>query len=118
MFEIRLAGLEDAELIGQQRRQMFLAGQSDDMIAAMERDFVPWVREKIAEDRYIGWIASEDGVVAGGAGLWLMEFPPHFLHVEPRRGYLLNFYTVPEFRGRGLANTLLQMSVDEASRRG
>ena len=120
MFEIRLAGLQDAELIGRQRRQMFLdAGQPDDeLMAAMERDFVPWVRVKIAENKYIGWLASEDGVVAGGAGLWLMEFPPHFLDAAPERAYLLNFYTAPEFRGRGLANSLVDRCVEEARRRG
>jgi GNAT superfamily N-acetyltransferase len=120
MFEIRLALPEDAELIGWQRRRMFLdAGQpDDDMMAAMERDFVPWVRGKIAEDSYIGFLASEDGTVVGGAGVWLMEFPPHFLDAAPVRAYLLNFYTAPEFRGRGLANTLLDRCVDEARRRG
>lgn len=120
MFEIRLAIPEDAELIGRQRRQMFLdAGQpDDDLMTAMERDFVPWVRTKLAEDKYIGWLASEDGVVSGGSGLWLMEFPSHFLHVEPVRAYLLNFYTAPEFRGRGLAKLLLKEAVDEARRRG
>jgi len=120
MFEIRLATFEDAELIGRQRRQMFLdAGQpDDDVMAAMERAFVPWVRTKIAEDRYIGWLASEDGVAVGGAGLWLMEFPPHFLDSAPVRAYLLNFYTAAEFRGRGLAKTLLAKCVEEARARG
>ncbi|WP_263375265.1 GNAT family N-acetyltransferase [Granulicella aggregans] len=120
MFEIRLATPGDAQLIGQQRRQMFLdAGQPDDeVMAAMEQAFVPWVRTKIAEDRYIGWLASEDGVVVGGAGLWLMEFPPHFLDPAPVRAYLLNFYTAAEFRGRGLAKTLLARCVEEARVRG
>ena len=119
MFDIRLAVPEDAELIATQRKKMFLdAGQPDDQrMADMYEAFVPWVRGKLAEDRYIGWIASEDGVVAGGAGLWLMEFPPHFLQVAPVRAYLLNFYTAPEFRGRGLAKTLLNTAVDEARRR-
>jgi GNAT superfamily N-acetyltransferase len=120
MFEIRLALPEDAELIGRQRRQMFLdAGHADDdLMAAMERAFVPWVRAKIAENNYIGWLASEDGTIVGGAGLWLMDFPPHFLDAAPVRAYLLNFYTAPEFRGRGLANSLLDKCVDEARRRG
>lgn len=120
MFEIRLAVSEDARLIAQQRRQMFLdAGQSDDnMMTAMEQAFVPWVRAKLAEDKYIGWLASEDGTLVGGAGLWLMEFPPHFLHVAPMRAYLLNFFTALEFRGRGLAKLLLKQAVEEARRRG
>ena len=120
MFEIRLALPEDAELIGQQRRQMFLdAGQPDDeRMARMFEAFVPWVSGKLVEDKYIGWLASENSKVVGGAGLWLMEFPPHFLQLEPVRGYLLNFYTAPEFRGRGLAQFLLRNAVDQGRRRG
>ncbi len=120
MFEIWLATPGDAQLIGQQRRQMFLdAGQPyDEVMVAMEQAFVPWVRTKIAEDRYVGFLASEEGVVVGGAGLWLMEFPPHFLDPAPVRAYLLNFYTAAEFRGRGLAKTLLAKCVEEARVRG
>jgi GNAT superfamily N-acetyltransferase len=120
MFEIRFAVLHDAELIGQQRQQMFIdAGQPDDeRMAAMAEEFVPWVRQKLAEGRYIGWLASADGRMVGGAGLWLMEFPPHFLQVAPVRAYLLNFYVSPEFRGQGLAKTLLNATIEEARRRG
>ena len=120
MFEIRLALSEDAEVIAQQRKQMFLdAGQPDDgRMADMYQAFVPWVRGKLMEDKYIGWLAISEGAVVGGAGLWLMEFPPHFLQVEPVRAYLLNFYTAPKFRGLGLAKTLLKQAVDEARQRG
>ena len=52
----------------------------------------------------------------GGAGLWRMEFPPHFLDTGQERGYLLNFYVEPEFRGQGLARRLLAAAVEEARR--
>ncbi len=99
---------------------MFLdAGQPDDeRMAEMLQAFLPWVRGKLLEDRYIGWLASEGSEIVGGAGLWLMEFPPHFLQIGPVRGYLLNFYTAPDFRGRGLAKVLLKKVVEEARRRG
>jgi len=95
------------------------AGQPDDArMQAMVEQFVPWVREKLSEGSYLGWLAvAEDGLVVGGSGMWLMDFPPHFLHVEPGRGYLLNFYVAPEFRGQGIARSLLQKALAEARRR-
>jgi GNAT superfamily N-acetyltransferase len=41
-----------------------------------------------------------------------MEFPPHWMHLEPRRAYLLNFYTAPEARGHGYAKELLKACVE------
>jgi hypothetical protein len=36
------------------------------------------------------------------AGLWLMDWPPHLVGCGARREYILNVYTEPEFRGRGV----------------
>lgn len=84
----------------------------------MRENFVPWVRERIADGSYAGWVVEEDGRAAGGAGLWVMDWPPHFLDAEPRRGYLLNFYVAPEMRRLGLARELLETSIAEAKSRG
>jgi GNAT superfamily N-acetyltransferase len=56
--------------------------------------------------------------MVAGAGMWLMDFPPHWMDPEPRRAYLLNFYVEPAFRGQGLAYELLKTAVEDARRRG
>ena len=47
-----------------------------------------------------------------------MEFPPHWMDAEPARAYLLNFYTEPAWRGKGLAGELLRAALGEVKRRG
>jgi GNAT superfamily N-acetyltransferase len=118
MALIRLATVEDAALIAHQRRRMFVdAGQPDGArMRSMETAFIPWVKSRLKDQTYHGWLAHKDGRIVGGAGMWLMDFPPHFLHVETVRAYLLNFYVDPAFRGRGLARTLLQTALAEAHR--
>jgi len=121
MFETRLATAADAELIGDQRRRMFLDSvpTDDAQMGKMIARFVPWVQAKLEDGSYVGWLtAAEDGRVVAGAGMWLMEFPPHWMHEEPVRAYLLNFYVDPEFRGQGLAYSLLKTVVEETRRRG
>ncbi len=105
----------DAALIAEQRRAMFEDAvlPVPTTLAAMQERFEPWVRERLANGSYRGWIAEREGMPVGGAGLWVMEFPPHFLDVEAARGYLLNFYVKPEFRGAGLARRLLGLCVEE-----
>ena len=120
MFETRLATATDAELIGEQRRRMFLDSvpTSEEQLMKMIAKFVPWVRTKLEDGSYVGWLTSEDGRVVAGAGMWLMEFPPHWMHEEPVRAYLLNFYVDPEFRGQGLAHALLKTVIEETRRLG
>ena len=84
----------------------------------MMANFVVWVRPRLADGSYIGWIVEEGDRVVAGAGMWLMDFPPHWMDAEPVRAYLLNFYVDPEFRGRGLAYKLLRKAVEDARRRG
>ncbi len=117
---IRPATVADAPLITTQRRSMFSDAVSPlpPTLAAMQAAFEPWVRERLATGAYRGWIAEDAGLPIAGAGLWIMDFPPHFLDVQPARGYLLNFYVDPAFRGQGIARRLLDLSVAEGRQLG
>jgi GNAT superfamily N-acetyltransferase len=120
MAEIRRATVADAAAIGEQRVRMFedagfsTQAQMEQMLA----NFVVWVRPKLEDGSYAGWLVEQDGRPVGGAGLWVMEWPPHFLDAEPRRAYLLNFYVAPGMRRQGLAQKLLALAVAEARARG
>ena len=119
-IEVRLATETDAALISAQRRAMFADAvlPTPTTLAEMQQRFEPWVRERLANGSYRGWIAERGGSPVGGAGLWIMEFPPHFLDVQPARGYLLNFYVAPDHRGAGLARRLLSACLDDGRRLG
>ena len=94
------------------------AGMAEECaMGQMRENFLSWVRERLDDGRYVGWIAEEDGRAVGGAALWIMDWPPMFLDPEPQRGYLLNFYVVPEARRRGVARELLALAVAEAKER-
>jgi len=120
MLETRLATVADAALIARQRRSMFVdAGQAEDeTMQAMMDNFLVWVRPRLSDGSYVGWIVEEYGRAVAGAGMWLIDFPPHWMDAEPVRAYLLNFYVDPAFRGRGLAYELLTAAVKDARRRG
>ena len=80
--------------------------------------FVPWVRERLADGRYLGWMVWDGDVVVAGAGMFLMDFPPHWRDAQPVRAYLLNFYVYPAARKSGLAASLLKGAIAEAKSRG
>lgn len=120
MLKTRSATAADASLITHHRRRMFVdAGRRDDQVLdVMAQTHEPWVEKAIEEGRYLGWLTEEDGKVIAGAGLLLLDWPPHPL--DPRsatRGYLCNVYVEPEYRRRRLASNLIEMALAEARRR-
>src|ERR1035438_6285479 len=115
MYSIRPATLEDAPIIAAQRRAMFFdMGYRDDRaLDDMAEAFLPWLRHKMEAGEYLAWLAiALDGSVAAGAGLWLMDWPPHMVGPGARRGNILNVYTRPEFRRQGLARPLAEIAAE------
>lgn len=114
-FTIRQATLNDVPTILFHRRSMFTemgVGTPAEM-DTMEAAFEPWLRQTMAKGCYLGWLAiAQNGVVAAGAGLWLMEWPPTVIESNARRAYMLNVYTHKTYRKRGLAHRLTETIID------
>jgi ribosomal protein S18 acetylase RimI-like enzyme len=119
-MEIRLATTEDAALITAHRKAMFADAPDapEDVLEAMSRNFEPWVRRMLAEDKYLGWIIEDGDRAAASAGMMILDWPPHFLDPDgERRGYLLNIFVERDYRRRGLARELVRLCMAEARRR-
>ena len=121
MLVTRLATLADSSLITTHRRAMFaeIGKSSPEALDTMSRNFAPWLEQMIFTDRYVGWIVEEDSTPAASAGFFQLDWPPHPLDpVATARGYLLNFWVEPSYRGRGLARALVRLAVAESRKRG
>jgi GNAT superfamily N-acetyltransferase len=125
MHVIRRATAEDAKTIASQRVKMFQDNDVEPVCTweLLESESEQWTLAKLASGDYVGWIVEsaswEDELsVIGGAGVWFMDWPPHWMHQEPTRGYLLNFYVVPHARGKGIAKELVRLAVAECASRG
>ena len=92
---------------------------AETVLEEMAQNFEPWVRRMIAEDKYAGWITRDDEREVGSAGLLILDWAPHFLDQRcGQRGYILNVFVEPEYRGRGIAKALTLQCMAEAKRRG
>ena len=121
MLTTRRATANDSDLITRHRKAMFadMRDAPEPILEAMGRNFEPWVRRMIAEDKYAGWIAGDGERPIASAGLLILDWAPHFL--DPtcgQRGYILNVFVEPEYRGRGIAQSLTKECMAEARRRG
>lgn len=108
---IRQANLNDIPIIIAQRRHMYQdMGYTDRArIEAMEAEFGLWLHDHLEDGHYRNWfVLGADGEIAAGAGLWLVDWPPQMMDFAPYRGYIMNVYTEPGCRKRGLARDLVE----------
>jgi ribosomal protein S18 acetylase RimI-like enzyme len=121
MLATRGATLQDAALIAAHRHAMFAEmGKSDPAaLEEMRRNFVPWVERMIETEKYVGWIVVDEEKPVASGGFFELDWPPHpFDPAAEHRGYLLNFWVEPAYRGRGLARMLVREGLAETQRRG
>jgi len=113
IMEIRAARLDhkDLQTIVEHRRGMFfdMGHRDEQALDAMSEKFRLWLRRKMEAGEYLAWFAvNENGAVMGGAGLWLMDWPPHMIGGGKWRGNIVNVYTEREQRRKGVARELMK----------
>jgi GNAT superfamily N-acetyltransferase len=111
---LRRATVDDVPVIAHHRRAMFTdMGAGDPAgLDAVDATFTPYVTRGLGDGSYRGWLAQKDGRVVAGGGLLLYEWPGSPRDARPRRAYIFNLYTEPEYRRRGLARRIIQAMMD------
>ncbi len=120
-MNFRFVRSDDAELLAQlrinMRRERETAPPPENEEAFLMAN-VEFFRKAVADGSYVGIIAEENGIPAGTGGFCLHIHPPSYSVPNGKTACLLNMYTVPEFRGRGVAGHILGALVDEARQLG
>jgi GNAT superfamily N-acetyltransferase len=115
----RPAIADDLDLICHHRHEMFKAsGRTDAIVQPSTNAFKDWLKPRLDDGSYFGWIAQVDGVDVAGLGMMVIDWPPHPSHpLQACRGYILNVFVEPFCRGQGLARALMGIALEEATRR-
>jgi GNAT superfamily N-acetyltransferase len=120
LFDVRRARVEDASVIAWHRARMFqdMGEIPQATFEELRRETQLWTERALASGEYVGWFGmpkNRPDAIAGGAGIQLRQVPPHPSR-PPRNGAIargrhaivLNVFTEPEWRRRGLAMLLME----------
>jgi len=114
-YRIRPAMVQDLATVLHHRRRMFEdMGYKDPLsLDAMLATSGPLIQRGLEEGKYRGWlvVAPGGGVVAGG-GIIFLEFQSHPRDPRPQRAWVVNMFTEPEHRRRGLARLLMKTMLE------
>ena len=86
--------------------------------AEMEAILLDYFRASLADDSFAAWLAFDGDELIATSGLSFSQVPPTFSNKSGKAAYIMNMYTLPAYRMRGIARALLEKTVDEARRCG
>ena len=124
---VRLATVSDAELLADHRVGMFrdMGSIQAQQEVSLRQASIAYFTAAIPSGEYVGWIAlPADGSAAiAGAGVQFRSLLPRPNAAGDglllgREGLVLNVYTTPEWRGRGVARRLMETIVAWAADAG
>jgi GNAT superfamily N-acetyltransferase len=114
-YQIRPATPQDLETVLYHRRRMFedMGFTDQQSLAAMRASSTPLLRCGLHDGTYRGWLAEAlgEGVVAGG-GVAIVRFQSNPRDPRPQRAWVVNMFTEPDHRRRGLARRLMQTIIE------
>jgi GNAT superfamily N-acetyltransferase len=67
-----------------------------------------YLSENLPTERFFAWIALAEGHLIGISGLVFFQKPPTEENMTGLEAYVMNMYTLPEWRGQGVATALMQ----------
>src|SRR4029450_13452637 len=114
-FQIRRATARDADIISWHRARMFqdMGNVSGDAFEILRANSRPRLEQWIDNENYVGWLATpgdEPEMIGAGAGVQFQPILPRPLDVstigEGRQATIVNVFTEPQWRRRGIAGLL------------
>ncbi|MEH2291211.1 GNAT family N-acetyltransferase [Nostoc sp.] len=111
MFNLRQANLQDLETLIQLHLELLqeageIKGDSDTTnLAEATRKYLG---EKMPPGEFLAWIAEVDNQIVATSGLVFFQRPPYNGNLSGLEAYILNVYTIPMWRGQGIATALLK----------
>jgi len=116
-FRIRRATAQDAGIVAWHRARMFqdMGDVSRDAFEILRAKARARLKEWLDSGDYVGWLATpadQSEMVVGGAGVHLQPILPRPVNAatvgEGRQGTVVNVFTEPQWRRRGIAGLLIK----------
>ncbi len=116
MIRVRRATLTDLDTLVTFRVALFtemgqIASDADAArLAALSRSYFT---EALATGAFLGWLAEASGAIVASGGAVRFQRPPSPANPSGNEMYIMNMYTRPHWRGRGVATALLEAIIAE-----
>ena len=117
-IKYKITTTEDIEILMQIRLEMLREVNNLPDSYVYDKLFIDESRSYFEEGDQTTVLAMEGEEVVGCASLSYSWIMPTFSHPAGKRAHLMNVYTKPDYRRKGISKRMVEMLIDEAKDKG
>lgn len=115
------ATIEDLEVLTETRIEVLRAANklsADTDMSEVKKQSYDYYKRALCDDTHIAYLVFDERRFIGAGGISFFQVMPTYHNPSGRKAYIMNIYTNPEYRRKGIAYRVLDMLVKEAKDRG
>lgn len=117
----RKAGIEDIELLLSTRIKVLRAANelnNEVDMSLVEHQSREYYVHALEADEHAAYLIFDEDVFIGAGGVSFFRVMPTYHNPTGYRAYIMNMYTIPSYRRKGIAFRTLELLTEEARRKG
>ncbi len=121
IYEYKKATIEDIDELVRTRSIVLRAANklSDDVdMSLVEKESYEYYMRALETGEHIAYLVYNNGTFIGAGGVSFYQVMPTYHNPTGKKAYIMNMYTVPEYRGQGIAFHTLDLLVKDAREQG
>ncbi len=121
MFFLRLATKDDIQQIVELRIKFLKEVRIDaptDGLDEYREVMSNYLKKEMSSGNFIAWLAITNNEIIATSGLITIQRQPQLWNMSGQEVYIMNMYTKPEWRRKGIGTAILEKLIDEARNRG
>ena len=116
-MDYRKAVISDIKtLVTFRKQQLIEEGQIPD--GNIDCELSDFFEKCLTDGSLIQYVATEGGTIAATGGVHFYIYPPSYTNRTGKTAYIASMYTLPGYRGKGIATAIMHILMDEAHLRG
>lgn len=120
-LQYKRATIEDIDVLTETRVEVLRAAnqlsEQADMSVVKEQSYY-YYKKALADGTHTAYLVFDGDCFAGAGGISFYQVMPTYHNPSGRKAYIMNMYTAPGYRRRGIAYHTLDLLVQEAKDRG
>ena len=120
-MEYRVATLEDLDLLTTSRIEVLRAANKlDDSVdmTLVEKESYKYYKKALADGTHFAILVMEGDKFIGAGGVSFYTVMPTYHNPDGKKAYIMNMYTAPSYRRKGIATKMLDLLVRDAKEHG